>query len=176
MGDSLLSLLTEEQGRWAEANGREARKALAEFRVATEAAGCRLPSLGVDTQTVTGSVVVMLGGAPPDEVRRLTRYVLAGVAALAAEEETAPADDDPAPGSVSLMWTPYDGQLVVDCGTDRPGLFRGADSDRWRLAPVVHDSGPDWLADPFKVRPGEPKDRARAETALINANRKRWVS
>ncbi|PYC74507.1 hypothetical protein C7C46_24160 [Streptomyces tateyamensis] len=79
-------------------------------------------------------------------------------------------------GSVSLMWAPHDGQLVVDGERDQVGVFRRAEGDRWVLAPVVHGSCDDWLADPLKVRAAEPTDRVRAEAALANAQSVQRVS
>ncbi|AUG78108.1 hypothetical protein CFP65_3308 [Kitasatospora sp. MMS16-BH015] len=176
MSDSLLSRLTGEQHRQVEANQRKARSALEEFRSATEAAGCPLPSLAVDSPSVvTGLVLVLLGGALPDVITRLAKVIRAGVAALAAEEGAAQAAEDGPAGSVSLMWTPYDGQLVLDCERDQVGVFQRAEGARFVLAPVVVGSGCDWLADPLKVRAADANDRVRAEASVLNANSKKRV-
>ncbi|MFE2409909.1 hypothetical protein ACFXDE_16395 [Kitasatospora sp. NPDC059408] len=92
MAESLLSRLTAEMRAQAE-------EACAELRNATEAAGCPLPSLTVDTPSiVTGRVLVHLGGALPEVISRLAEVLRAGADALAAKDPSAREtdSDDPA--------------------------------------------------------------------------------
>ncbi|CAM5543113.1 hypothetical protein SAVIM338S_04331 [Streptomyces avidinii] len=67
------------------------------------------------------------------------------------------ADHPPAPGT-----------LVVDTSRgDRVGEFRGLAGPYWALRPVR--GGPEWEAEPHAVRPADPMERLRAETARRNA-------
>ncbi|MFJ1708590.1 hypothetical protein [Kitasatospora sp. NPDC088346] len=76
---SLLADIVREQRR-------QAHKACAEIREAADSAGCPLPSLAVEsTSAITGSVLVQLGGAPPDVITKLAKVIRAGTIALAAE-------------------------------------------------------------------------------------------
>ncbi|MEV7777786.1 hypothetical protein [Kitasatospora sp. NPDC088351] len=127
------------------------------MREATEGAGCRLPSIGLDTPSgITGEVLVDMGRAAPDVITRLAEVIRVGTAALAAE---APDDPDRPEGTVTHLWAPRFGDLVVDISAGLVGEFCGEDGDRWRLAPLA--GGNEWTADPVDVRFTAPTDRAR---------------
>ncbi|WP_344464237.1 hypothetical protein [Kitasatospora kazusensis] len=145
---------------------RRARKACTELREATDRAGCPLPSLGVDAASViTGGVLVQLGGALPDVITRLAEVIRAGTAALAAGEPE---------GTVSRLWPPAVGELVVDTGADRVGEFRSEDdAGRWLLAPPA--GGDPWAANPDAVRMAGPGDQVRAEAARATARSQKRV-
>ncbi|MFJ7266316.1 hypothetical protein ACIQV3_06535 [Streptomyces sp. NPDC099050] len=64
--------------------------------------------------------------------------------------------------------TPAPGTLVVDTSRgDRVGEFRGLAGPYWALRPIR--GGPEWEAEPRDVRPADPMERLRAETARRNA-------
>ncbi|MFJ2781905.1 hypothetical protein [Kitasatospora sp. NPDC087315] len=152
-GDSLLSRMVGKQRR-------AARKACAEMREATEEAGCRLPSLGLDAPSgITGEVLVDMGRAAPDVITRLAEVIRVGAAALAAEAPDGPDSPDSPEGMVTHLWAPRVGDLVVDISAGLVGEFCGEDGDRWRLAPLA--GGDEWTADPVTVRFTTPADRAR---------------
>ncbi|MDH6113656.1 hypothetical protein P3T36_007923 [Kitasatospora sp. MAP12-15] len=159
MSDSLLSRLVGEQRRQAE-------EACAELREVTEDARCPLPSLAVESASViTGTVLVQMGGATPEVVRRLAEVLRAGVDALAAEDT---------PSAVSHRWEPSPGDLVVDVSAGRVGEFCGEDdSGRWLMAPPT--GGEPWPADPGTVRVAGPMDQIRAEAARVTARSKARV-
>ncbi|WP_329216797.1 hypothetical protein OG352_12680 [Streptomyces sp. NBC_01485] len=62
---------------------------------------------------------------------------------------------------------PESGTLVVDTSRDRVGEFRGVAGPYWSLRPVC--GGREWEAKPEHVRPADPIERLRAETARCNA-------
>ncbi|MER5812539.1 hypothetical protein ABT143_30875 [Streptomyces sp. NPDC002033] len=63
---------------------------------------------------------------------------------------------------------PVPGTFVVDTGhADRVGEFRGLAGPYWSLRPVR--GGPEWEAEPARVRLADPMERLRAETARRNA-------
>ncbi|MGW2542906.1 hypothetical protein ACWC5I_19060 [Kitasatospora sp. NPDC001574] len=65
---------------------RQAREACEAPREAAEAAGCVLPSLGIDpAEPITGQTLVDLGRARPESVLNLVDVLWAGLAAIAAE-------------------------------------------------------------------------------------------
>ncbi|MFD5147984.1 hypothetical protein [Streptomyces sp. NPDC058401] len=65
-------------------------------------------------------------------------------------------------------YPPAPGTLVVDTSRgDRVGEFRGLAGPYWALRPVR--GGPEWEAEPRNVRPADPMERLRAETARRNA-------
>lgn len=64
--------------------------------------------------------------------------------------------------------TPAPGTVVVDTSRDDlVGEFRGLAGPNWALRPVR--GGPEWEAEPRDVRPADPMERLRAETARRNA-------
>ncbi|MFI8263705.1 hypothetical protein [Streptomyces sp. NPDC085665] len=162
MGDSHLARLHREQQKHAE-------EACADLGAAAREAGCPLPDLAVvPVDPATGVAGVDLGVIEPKMADRLAEIIRAGVDTLAAEDRPA--------GSVSLIRVPHGEELVLDRERDQVGVFKRAEGDRWVLAPVVIGSGPEWLADPLKVRPAEPSDRVRAEAARANAQSVQRVS
>ncbi|MEE1929256.1 hypothetical protein V1J52_13890 [Streptomyces sp. TRM 70351] len=62
---------------------------------------------------------------------------------------------------------PETGTLIVDTRDNRVGEFRGVAGPCWSLRPVC--GGAEWEAEPEHVRPAEPIERLRAETARANA-------
>ncbi|AWK08255.1 MULTISPECIES: hypothetical protein [Streptomyces] len=62
---------------------------------------------------------------------------------------------------------PAVGALVVDTRVDQLGEFRGVAGPYWSLRPL--GGGTEWDAEPEHVRPADPKERLRAETARVNA-------
>jgi len=63
---------------------------------------------------------------------------------------------------------PAPGTLVVDTGNgDQVGEFRGLAGPYWALRPVC--GGPEWEAEPERVRPADPMERLRAINARKNA-------
>ncbi|MEU9776187.1 hypothetical protein [Streptomyces sp. NPDC047968] len=62
---------------------------------------------------------------------------------------------------------PAVGALVVDTKADQLGEFRGVVGPYWSLRPV--GGGAEWDAEPQRVRPADPMERLRAETARVNA-------
>ncbi|GFH36837.1 hypothetical protein [Streptomyces pacificus] len=62
---------------------------------------------------------------------------------------------------------PAVGSLVVDTRVDQLGEFRGVAGPYWSLRPL--GGGTEWDAEPEHVRPADPKERLRAETARVNA-------
>ncbi|MER6360112.1 hypothetical protein [Kitasatospora sp. NPDC001527] len=134
--------------------------ALAELIGATKSAGVVLPSLEVELPARGRTdFLIQLGGVPPETAARLAVVILAGAAALAAKKPA---------GTVTHLWAPAVGDLVVDTMVDRVGEFRGLDdSGAWLLAPPA--GGSPWPADPSGVRVAGPNDRIRAESAQANA-------
>ncbi|WP_432250874.1 hypothetical protein ACRAR1_11795 [Streptomyces sanyensis] len=56
---------------------------------------------------------------------------------------------------------------MMDTRADRLGEFRGVVGPYWSLRPV--GGGAEWDAEPQRVRPADPMERLRAETARVNA-------
>lgn len=76
------------------------------------------------------------------------------------------ANDPPSNGQVPLQ-LPAIGALMVDTAQgERVGEFRGTAGPYWSLRPVR--GGVEREADPARVRPAEPMERLRAETARAN--------
>ncbi len=155
VGESHLSRIAEEQQR-------RAKDARTELRAATTEAGCPFPDLEVEpADPRTGVARVDLGMVALETAFRLAEVIRAGVDALAAEDRRPE-------GTVTHLWSPAVGDLVVDTGSDKVGEFRNTDdSGRWLLAPPA--GGDPWLAAPEAVRTAGPTDQVRAEAARATA-------
>ncbi|MFC5665390.1 hypothetical protein ACFP3U_20710 [Kitasatospora misakiensis] len=134
---------------------RQARTACEALREVAEAAGCQLPSLGVDSPSlITGEVLVDLGRARPDSVLNLVDVLRVGLATLAAESSP-----------VTPLFRPTVGDLVVDTASGRVGEYKGAADAGWTLGPWLMD-GPTWTADPLHVRAPTVNEKVRAAMTI----------
>ncbi len=137
MGNSLLDRL-ERQDRAFAYKVRDA------VRDALEAAGLRLPSLGVE-RSVTGAHLVQLGGVAPEVAGELATLVWAGapyVRAVRGGEFT---------GSAQVLGAYGPGELLVDTETGRLGGFSHVDG-RGALVLVPAEGGAPWSVGRGAVR------------------------
>ncbi|MFJ4962954.1 hypothetical protein EES43_17180 [Streptomyces sp. ADI96-02] len=77
-------------------------------------------------------------------------------------------DENVCPNAQDPPRLPALGALVVDTGHgDRVGEFRGVAGPYWALRPV--GGGPEWEAEPGKVRAALTMEQLRARTLRMNA-------
>ncbi|MFB7470095.1 hypothetical protein [Kitasatospora sp. NPDC056184] len=134
---------------------RQATEACEALREVATAAGCPLPSLGVDSPSViTGECLVDVGRARPESVLHLADVLRVGLATLAAESSP-----------VVPLFRPKVGDLVVDTESGRVGEYAGVAEDGWTLRPFLMD-GPKWTADPLHVRTATTNERVRTAMTL----------
>ncbi|WP_405005020.1 hypothetical protein OHV13_12860 [Kitasatospora purpeofusca] len=148
MANSKLRKITKQQRR-------KAKQACEALREVADAAGCPLPSLGVDSPSlITGESLVDLGRARPESVLNLVDVVRVGLAVLAAKS-----------GPVVPLVHPKIGDLVVDTKEGRVGEYKGATDAGWTLFPWPV-AGEPWTASPLHVRVRTTNERVRAQMAM----------
>ncbi|WP_282205261.1 hypothetical protein [Kitasatospora fiedleri] len=140
-----------------------AQRAYEGVQEALRSAGIRLPSLAVE-KTVTGEYLVQLGGVVPDVAGRLASVAWTGAPYLRAAEGEEFAEP------VMQFWTPEQGELLVEVGTERLGEFSRM-NESGELVLIPADGGEPWSVGRTSVRHPRVDDLVRAGFIRPRASR-----
>ncbi|MFD0563818.1 hypothetical protein ACFQ2M_18725 [Kitasatospora saccharophila] len=147
MANSLLDRLERQDRAFA-------RKVCDGLREALDAAGLRLPSLGVE-RAATGAHLVQLGGVAPGLASELATLVWTGAPYVRAVR------GGEFGGGHPLLWSPEPGELLVDAVSGRLGEFSHLDG-RGELVLLPGDGGAPWAVGRCAVRHPTRADLLRA--------------